>query len=199
MTSSQQVAQSQKLKEEGNKYFSKRCYKEASELYSKAIEKCPSIAAYVTNRALCALKLQQWQAAIDDCRRALELDPQSVKAHFYMGQAMSEQGQFDEALVHLKRADELAKELNENYGDDIAKSVRLVKRKRWNFLEDKRVHQEIELQSYLNQLMAQDKEQQINRVKSSAILKNISDSSFYSAKEGKKKLNYKLKFKTLKE
>lgn len=165
MTSSQLLAQSQKLKEEGNKLFSKRSYKEAAEFYSKAFEKCPSIGAYLTNRALCSLKLQQWSSVIDDCRRALDLDPQSVKAHFYMGQAMCEQGQFDEALVHLKRASELAKELNENYGDEIAKSVRLVKRKRWNYLEDKRIHQEIELQNYLNQLMAQDKEQQINRIK----------------------------------
>lgn len=165
MTSAQLLAQSQKLKEEGNKLFSKRSYKEASEMYSKALEKCPSVAAYLTNRALCSLKLQQWQAVVDDCRRALDLDPHSVKALFYMGQAMCEQAHFDEALVYLKRAADLAKELNENYGDEITKCVRLAKRKRWNYLEEKRIRQEIELQSYLSQLMAQDKERLINNVK----------------------------------
>lgn len=165
MTSAQSMAQSQKFKEEGNKLFSKRAYKEAADMYSKALEKCSTVATFHTNRALCCIKLQQWSMAIDDCRRALELDPHSVKAHFYMGQAMCEQMHFDEALVHLKRASELAKELNENYGDEITRTVRNAKRRRWNYLEEKRVRQEIELQSYLNKLMAQDKEKMINSVK----------------------------------
>ena len=103
--------------------------------------------------------------AIEDCRRAIELDPHSVKAHFYMGQAACELNQFDEALVHLKRAHELTKELNENYGDEITRTIRNVKKRRWNFLEENRIKQEIELQSYLNRLILEDKERQVKKVK----------------------------------
>jgi STIP1 family protein 1 len=154
-----------KYKEEGNKLFMKRNYKEAIEMYTKAIEKS-NMSIYHTNRALCYYKLQQWHMAIEDCRRAIELDPHSVKAHFYMGQAACELNQFDEALVHLKRAHELTKELNENYGDEITRTIRNVKKRRWNFLEEKRIKQEIELQTYLNRLMLEDKERRLKKVKS---------------------------------
>ena len=156
---------SNKFKEEGNKLFMKRNFKEAAEMYSKAIEKCPSISTYYTNRALCYLKLSQWVPTIDDCRKAIDLDPHSVKAFFYMGQAMCETNHYDEAIVHLKRAHELAKELNENYGDEITRTIRNAKKKRWNYLEDRRIGQELELQTYLNRLMLEDKERQISRVK----------------------------------
>jgi STIP1 family protein 1 len=142
----------------------KRNYKEAIEMYTKAIEKS-NMSIYHTNRALCYYKMQQWPMAIEDCRRAIELDPHSVKAHFYMGQAACELNQFDEALVHLKRAHELTKELNENYGDEITRTIRNVKKRRWNFLEENRIKQEIELQSYLNRLMLEDKERQVKKAK----------------------------------
>ena len=158
------MASSNKYKEEGNKLFMKRNYKEAIEMYTKAIEKS-NMSIYHTNRALCYYKMQQWPMAIEDCRRAIELDPHSVKAHFYMGQAACELNQFDEALVHLKRAHELTKELNENYGDEITRTIRNVKKRRWNFLEENRIKQEIELQSYLNRLILEDKERQVKKVK----------------------------------
>ena len=166
------MASSNKFKEEGNKLFMKRNYKEAIEMYTKAIEKS-NMSIYYTNRALCYFKLQQWPMAIEDCRRAIELDPHSVKAHFYMGQATCELNHFDEALVHLKRANDLTKELNENYGDEITRTIRNAKRRRWNFLEEKRIKQEIELQTYLNRLMLEDKEKQINQIKSDRKNENI--------------------------
>lgn len=182
MTSSSSLAASNKFKEEGNKLFMKRNYKEAIEMYTKALEKSPSVATYYTNRALCLIKLQQWNSVVEDCRRAIELDSHSVKAHFYMGQALSELNHFDESIVYLKRAHELAKELNENYGDEITRNVRNVKRRRWNFHEEKRIKQEIELQTYLNRLMIEDKEKQINKVKLNAI--SASNTSTKETQEG---------------
>jgi len=158
---------SNKYKEEGNKLFMKRNYKEAIEAYTKALEKSISSTHY-TNRALCYFKLQQWSTTIDDCRRAIELDPHSVKAYFFMGQSMCELFHFDEGIVHLKRAHELTKELNENYGDEITRTIRNAKRKRWNYLEEKRIKQEIELQVYLNRLMSEDKQKQINKIRSNS-------------------------------
>lgn len=148
--------------------FVKRNYKEAIEMYTKAIEKA-STAAHYTNRALCYFKLQQWMMAIDDCRRAIEIDPHSVKAYFFLGQSLSELNHYDEAIVHLKQAHELAKELHENYGDEITRTIRNLKRKRWNFLEEKRIKQEIELQTYLNRLMLDDKQKQITKIRENSV------------------------------
>ena len=158
-----------KWKEEGNKLFVKRNYKEAIEMYTKAIEKA-STAAHYTNRALCYFKLQQWLMAIEDCRRAIEIDPHSVKAYFFLGQSLGELNHFDEAIVHLKQAHELAKELHENYGDEITRTVRNLKRKRWNFLEEKRIKQEIELQTYLNRLMLDDQQKKISKIRENSVL-----------------------------
>jgi len=152
----------------------KRNYKEAIEMYTKALDKSISSTHY-TNRALCYFKLQQWSATIEDCRRAIELDPHSVKAFFFMGQSLCESFHFDEGIVHLKRAHELTKELNENYGDEITRTIRNAKRRRWNYLEDKRIKQEVELQVYLNRLMLEDKQKQIQKIRSNNTNKISSD------------------------
>lgn len=144
------------LREYGNKLFGVRKYDEAIQCYSKAIIKNPSVALYFTNRALSYLKLHQWELTVQDCRRATDLDPNSVKGHFFLGQALVELDSLDEAILHLQRAQELAKEQKLNFGDDIAVQLRIARKRRWNLHEEKRVAQEIELQSYINQLILAD-------------------------------------------
>ena len=112
--------------------------------------------------------MQQWNVCIDDCKRAIELDCRSTKAYFYMGQSLLELSSYDEAIFYLKKSFDLSKELNENYGDEISRTIRVAKRKRWNAIEEKRIQQEIELQSYLNRLMLEDKLKKINEIKTLA-------------------------------
>ena len=45
--------------------------------------KSPAIPTYFTNRALCYIKLTQWELACQDCKRGLELDSSLVKGHFF--------------------------------------------------------------------------------------------------------------------
>lgn len=149
------------LKDQGNKLFSTRKYEEAISCYSRAIIKNASVPTFFTNRALCYLKLQQWELACPDCRRALDMDPSSVKGHFFLGQALLELDNYDEAIKYLQRASDLAKEQRLNFGDDIASQLRLAKKKRWNVMEEKRIRQEIELQSYLNQLILEDRDRKL--------------------------------------
>lgn len=47
-------------------------------------------------------------------------------------------------------AQNLGKEQKLNFGDDIACQLRLARKKRFNLQEEKRICQEIELQTYLN-------------------------------------------------
>lgn len=145
-------------KEQGNKLFTSRKFQDAVACYSKAIILNPQIPTYFTNRALCYLKLHQWELACDDCRRALEMDSGSVKGHFFYGQALLELESFDEAIKYLQRAADLAKDQKLNFGDDIASQLRIAKKTRWTTLEEERISREIELQSYLNRIILEDKE-----------------------------------------
>ncbi|KAJ9577176.1 hypothetical protein L9F63_006233 [Diploptera punctata] len=153
------------LKDQGNRLFSLRKYEDAVSCYTKAIIKNPNMPTYFTNRALCHLKMKRWDASCQDCRRALDMDANLVKGHFFLGQALLEMDNYDEAIKHLQRANDLAREQKLNFGDDIASQLRAARKKRWNVQEEKRIAQEIELQSYLNRLVREDTERHIERLR----------------------------------
>ncbi|XP_076055439.1 STIP1 homology and U-box containing protein 1 isoform X3 [Oratosquilla oratoria] len=153
------------LKNKGNKFFASRKYEEAIKCYSEAITKKQNIAVYYTNRALCHLKLKRWESVCQDCRQALELDSSLVKAHFFLGQALLEMDNFDESIKHLQRAQDLAKEQKVNYGDDIACTIRVARKRRFNVAEEKRITQEIELQTQINRLFLDEKFRQMEDVR----------------------------------
>lgn len=155
------------LKEQGNRLFTARNYDDAIGCYTKAIVKNPSTATYYTNRALCYLKLKKWQQAIQDCQHALDLDAKSVKGHFFLAHGYLENSLFDEAIANYQQAYELAKDQKLNFGDDIAAALRSAKKKRWNALEEKRIQQEVELETYLTRLIIEDKERQLNHLNES--------------------------------
>ena len=75
---------------------------------------------------------------------------------------MLERDNLDEAIKHLQRANDLAKEQKLNFGDDIAIQLRIARKKRWNIQEEKRIQQEIELQTYLNRLILEDRDRKID-------------------------------------
>ncbi|XP_076810643.1 E3 ubiquitin-protein ligase CHIP-like [Clavelina lepadiformis] len=146
---------------EGNRLFSQKKYEEAIKQYSKAINKNGSTAVFYTNRALCNLKLQRWKEVISDCKLALDHDAQSVKGHFFIGQSDVELDRFDDAIVHLTKAHELAKQQKLNFGDDIAATLRSARKKKWEKAERERIREEIELQTYLNDLINKDKKREL--------------------------------------
>ncbi|XP_072337851.1 E3 ubiquitin-protein ligase CHIP isoform X1 [Scyliorhinus torazame] len=182
----------QELKEQGNRLFLSRKYQEAAASYSKAIvrkelkrRECPccwwrsnrnpSVAVYYTNRALCYVKMQQFDKAVSDCKHALELDSQSVKAHFFLGQCQLEMENYDEAIGNLQRAYNLAKEQRLNFGDDIPSALRMAKKKRWNSIEDKRIQQENDLHDYLTKLILSEKEREMEQCKRKHCEENMDD------------------------
>jgi len=65
--------------------------------------KNPKVPYFYTNRALCHLKLKQWDNVLADCRRSLDLDINHVKGFFFLGVALIEFGNYDEALIQLER------------------------------------------------------------------------------------------------
>uniref|UniRef100_A0A8K9XQ32 RING-type E3 ubiquitin transferase n=1 Tax=Oncorhynchus mykiss TaxID=8022 RepID=A0A8K9XQ32_ONCMY len=147
-SSPEKSSTAQELKEQGNQLFLCRKYQEAATCYSKTINRNPSVAVSYTNRTL----------SLADCKHALELDPHSVKAHFFLCQCHLELENYNEAIGNLQRAYNLAKEQRLNFGDDIPSALRVAKKKRWNSIEEKRINQENKLHAYLTKLILAEKE-----------------------------------------
>lgn len=47
--------------------------------------------------------MKHWEDTCQDCRRALDIDTNQVKGHFFLGQALVELECYDEAIKHLHR------------------------------------------------------------------------------------------------
>ena len=61
----------------------------------------PPVATYYTNRALCYIMLRQWALTVSDCQKAIQIEPTLIKAHFFMGQALTELENYDDAISSL--------------------------------------------------------------------------------------------------
>ncbi|EFN88824.1 E3 ubiquitin-protein ligase CHIP [Harpegnathos saltator] len=174
------------LKEQGNRLFSLHKYEDAANCYTKAIIKNPDQALYFTNRALCHLKLKRWESVCQDCRRALDIDPCLMKGHFFLGLALLELELYDEAVKHLQRAVDLAKEQKLNYGDDVTSVLRQARKRRFQMREEQRIAQDIELQTYLNQLIIDDAKRSLTTLQEQEPAKD-SDAEASSAEFARRK------------
>lgn len=74
--------------------------------------KNPSNATYFTNRALCHIKLKRYEQACEDCRRALDMDQNLIKGHFFLGLSLMELENYDEAIKHLQRGNKSIYNIN---------------------------------------------------------------------------------------
>ncbi|MCJ1382569.1 hypothetical protein MMC17_005682 [Xylographa soralifera] len=97
-----------KMKEEGNVAFKGGKYKDAVKLYSAALEVDPfnkgTNSKLLQNRAMASIKaiIKEYKSAIDDCTRALSLDPAYLKARKTKARALGESGNWDEAVREFK-------------------------------------------------------------------------------------------------
>lgn len=85
------------LKNEGNALFVKGYYHEAWDKYNAAYELAPTNPVYLSNRAQCELKLEQYGSAIESCTLAVEADPTHVKSFYRRALAHA-------SLLHHKQA-----------------------------------------------------------------------------------------------
>lgn len=95
-----------KTKEEGNTLFKTGKHRQAHEVYTAALEIDPqnkgTNAKILQNRALCSTKLKDYNGAISDCDRALQLDPSYTKAKRTRAKALGESGKWQDAVNELK-------------------------------------------------------------------------------------------------
>lgn len=101
--------QAEQLRQNGNTYFKKGRLGAAIDAYTEAITLCPNVPVYWTNRALCHRKRNEWTRVEEDCRRTLQLDHHSVKAHYMLGLALLQKKNFGEGVKELERALDLGR------------------------------------------------------------------------------------------
>lgn len=86
------------LKDLGNKAFANRQFKKAAKIYRDAIKLDPANPVLYSNRALCFVKLEDWDRALRDCIQGLSLDPENktrVKLLFRKGLLLKNSLQMD--------------------------------------------------------------------------------------------------------
>lgn len=130
MNATEKLEQSVIVKEKGTQYFKEGKYKQASVQYKRIVSwlehesslseedekkaKTLQLAAHL-NLAMCFLKLQEPNQALENCDKALELDASNEKALFRRGEALCGMKEFDKArddfqqVVQLYPANKAAK------------------------------------------------------------------------------------------
>ncbi|KAL0994690.1 hypothetical protein UPYG_G00125850 [Umbra pygmaea] len=107
--------ESMSMKEQGNSQFKSGAHAEAEELYSAALGVCPVCysqerAVLFSNRAAARLHLDKNEKAIADCTKAIELNPNYMRAILRRAELYEKTDKLDEALEDYKAA--LEKEPN---------------------------------------------------------------------------------------
>ncbi|CAG8493447.1 9908_t:CDS:10 [Ambispora leptoticha] len=97
MPPEQRAKAAQVLKDRGNDAYRQRNYDKAVKLYTQAIAFHPNPVFY-SNRAACYFNTEQFYKTIEDCKKALSLDPSYVKALNRRAAAYEQTNQFQEAL-----------------------------------------------------------------------------------------------------
>ncbi|KLP14335.1 tetratricopeptide repeat protein 2 [Fusarium fujikuroi] len=100
-----------RMKEEGNTDFKAGRLQQAIEKYTNALEIDPSNKSMnsklLQNRAQCKIKLKQYDDAIADCERAINLDPGYTKARKTKANALGGAERWEDAVKEWKAIQEL--------------------------------------------------------------------------------------------
>ncbi|KAJ3890005.1 hypothetical protein GG344DRAFT_66626 [Lentinula edodes] len=102
----------QKLKTEGNAFFVQKKYFEASAKYSEGIllgvDDNPILYA---NRAACRIAMSQYMDALEDARKATEIDPTYPKGWFRLASALEGIGQYAQSVTMYEKTIKVLSEL----------------------------------------------------------------------------------------
>lgn len=100
-----------KLKEEGNRYYNKKQYKKAVELYSKAIElpgiPLKSLAILYSNRSLMHLELKDLSSAKEDAKAVIHIHPTWWRGYARLAKSYEENQKYEKALKNYELAFEM--------------------------------------------------------------------------------------------
>ncbi|KAK3374980.1 hypothetical protein B0H63DRAFT_399668 [Podospora didyma] len=95
--------QAESFKNEGNKFFKEKDFSRAIEYYTKAVVLQPDSATYLGNRAAAFMSANKYAEALDDCKRAAELDRFNAKILLRLARIYTSLGQPEEAMATFSR------------------------------------------------------------------------------------------------
>ncbi|CAK0784570.1 hypothetical protein CVIRNUC_007774 [Coccomyxa viridis] len=145
----------EKMKAEGNAAYQKQKWGAAAERYTEAITMAPDWAVLLVNRAMCQKHRERWDDVESDSRRALTLDPRSMKGNYLLGQALREKGSLAEGIRHLVKALELAREQGDSIKDQIWRELAKARYSMWQMESKARHMEQSSLLERLQQLLHQ--------------------------------------------
>jgi DnaJ family protein C protein 7 len=95
-----------RMKAEGNADYKASRWQAAIDKYTEALEVDPTNkgtnSKLLQNRALCRVQLKDYKGAIQDCERAIALDPTYTKAKKTKANALGQSGKWEDAVRELK-------------------------------------------------------------------------------------------------
>lgn len=105
------------------------------------------------------IKLEIWDAVVADCESCLGLDPNSLKAHYYLSQAQLALKDYNSALANASRAHELCVKAGDKSLAAITALVLKVKKERWDWMEKQRTREERFLEEEIIRRLEKDLDQ----------------------------------------
>ena len=100
-----------------------------------------------------------WESAIADCNECLKVQPDSMKAHFYLAQAHLEMNNIDVALDHALKAYDICAATNDKSLTAIVGQVLKCKQEKWAHLEKLRRRERADLEAEVLAMMERDRDQ----------------------------------------
>lgn len=133
------------LKDLGNEHFKAGQFTEAELLYSQAIQQNSTDPKLFSNRALTRIRLEEWQGAESDSRKAIELygpkNRAAMKSYYYLAQALLSQRHPTEALDTAKYAYKICLELKDNSAELLSQFILRTKQAQWQSKETARLRE----------------------------------------------------------
>ncbi|XP_067888461.1 sperm-associated antigen 1-like isoform X2 [Heterodontus francisci] len=102
MTDQEKTVLADRERDKGNEAFRAGDHKEALLYYTRSISAMPNVAAF-NNRAQAEIKLRNWQKALNDVEKVLELDPDNLKAHLRRATVHKHLGNYQAGRDDLKK------------------------------------------------------------------------------------------------
>lgn len=113
-------------KDQGNKLYQLKQYRDALPYYSEAISLQPNNVSYYGNRSACYIMLGQFKEALEDARKSVSLDPTFVKGYIRMAKCFIIFGDIAAAKNSILKAKEICP--NSKAAEDEAKNIEAIKK-----------------------------------------------------------------------
>ncbi|XP_030906383.1 sperm-associated antigen 1 [Melopsittacus undulatus] len=102
MTKKEKIFIATREKEKGNEAFASGDYVEAVAYYTRSVSVIPTAVAY-NNKAQAEIKLQNWDSALQDCEKVLDMEPGNIKALMRRATVHSQLQNYQAAIEDLSR------------------------------------------------------------------------------------------------